>query len=407
MVGVAVLGIGIAAAWVACNEIVGNESPTRVDPSGPDGEVDAPVARCDGGTCGQDACDGPCVIDCREAMVTDPDNHCGSCERSCLGGKCEDGGCTPVEVSEGSYPLDVLVDPASDGYVYWATGNNSGPSRILRRPKSLQSPPETVFEGGTQLFSPPLGMAGDHLYWLMHGPSANGRTTVNWANKDGSSWQSFEPEGNVWTTVAQDPAALYWTALEPKPAIRRWPLGADPSKVAAWWLEPGPGNPASRRFLAIEAEPGPNERIFWLESDGVYRIEKNGTRQKLLAHDFYSAPGSYLAVTKSDIYFVTSDNQIVRMNHDGECPGEKVCPEVIVPSYSPKNVRALTIDDDKLYWGVYPDGYLMRIDLDGTHLVTLAKVNNGGVVGIAFDDRAIYFLSGSRSGKGSVWRMAK
>ncbi|WP_394823868.1 hypothetical protein [Pendulispora albinea] len=410
LAGLIVAGVVLAVA--ACNEIVGNEEPTRWDPPGRDGRTDGGKGPtfdlCDGGTCGQDACDGPCIVDCGDAMVTDPDNNCGRCGRSCLGGKCVDGGCTPVLVSQEEYPVDVLVEPEPEGYVYWATGSEPARSRIMRRAKSLGKPPEIVADGGAPFFSPRMGMQGGRLYWLTDEQTTSAhRTKVNWANKDGTSSQRFEVEGSA-GAVAHDGAAMYWTVYHPRAAVRRWPLGGDASTMATWWLDAKTSDAGARTFTALVAEPGPSERLFWLDSDGVHRIEKNGAEPKLVSSAGSPSPGLTLAVTKTELYFSTLTPQaIVRTNHDGQCPGKTTCPEVVVDSEFVGNARALTIEGNTLYWGNYPMGGLMRANLDGSRPTTLATPEIGGVVGIALDDRAIYYVTSFFRTYGSVWRVAK
>lgn len=98
---------------VACATILGIEDATPRD----------------GGLSGDASCDGAgCVASCAAATLTDPKN-CGRCDHDCLGGRCEDGTCTPGVLLEAtrltpsgrSFTGDVRL---AEGKVLWTDREN-------------------------------------------------------------------------------------------------------------------------------------------------------------------------------------------------------------------------------------------------------------------------------------------
>lgn len=175
---------------VVCGETACDCAPGRADCDGdPDNgcETDVTqsmVAECDG---------DPKTL-CETKLLTDGE-HCGSCDRSCLGGECQGGFCVPQKVpnGDGVYELVFVGDSMYytsffDTGIFQAPRGGGAPKKIAETPtpgKMLRLYKDVLyFSTDTQIMSVPLaggtpkvlaGMTmptmrmaagGDKVYWV-------------------------------------------------------------------------------------------------------------------------------------------------------------------------------------------------------------------------------------------------
>jgi hypothetical protein len=127
----------MAAAWIGCNAILGNESavfaPEQSETGVPvDGSPNVDATNADA-RIDDDA--GPCVD------TSFNPRHCGSCFHDCLGGACVSGTCQPLElVTEEGAIEGILLDAT---HVYWSNTT----SGTIKRARLADRFVETIFDG--------------------------------------------------------------------------------------------------------------------------------------------------------------------------------------------------------------------------------------------------------------------
>ncbi|WP_437502102.1 hypothetical protein [Sorangium sp. So ce1099] len=261
--------------------------------------------------------------------LSDPENCCVR-GRSCLGGTCEEGRCTPVVLttaSEGHQARGIAVDGDEDAArVLWASSNGD---MVFATENTAAGPTEPLVELRAHLSM--LTRAGSSLFITDWGSSELFRmplqgnitvATVATAEGEGRYWQPVVGSGWVyWITgvpqqpdqdpdspdtprqiwaaladendqrglpvldrdmyvggLAQDATHLYWTAMDldgTQVSVRRMALGepSDPEIVAVIRVEPGerPGD--------IEV----GERIYWIAGANIHAVDKDGSGPGVLA----------------------------------------------------------------------------------------------------------------------------
>jgi hypothetical protein len=166
-----------------------------------DGQTCSPAGSCDCAE-GRTRCGDAC------ADVTSDPEHCGRCDRSCLGGTCTDGRCQPVVVASAvNFPSAVAAD---DSYVYFSTCGTGTINRVSRG--NFSGMPELLASGQ----GCPVGLTVD-------------AQAIYWASDDGRVIR-FTPPATITTVQAQLPAnvagprpqqlvqdasRLYWVASSP------------------------------------------------------------------------------------------------------------------------------------------------------------------------------------------------
>ncbi|WP_433932773.1 hypothetical protein AB3662_01275 [Sorangium cellulosum] len=334
--------------------------------------------------------------------LSDPENCCVR-GRSCLGGTCEEGRCTPVVLttaSEGHQARGIAVDRDGDAArVLWASGTGDtvfatentpagatdplvelhvrlsmltragsslfitdwGSSDLLRMPLQGNITVATVAtaEGEGRFWQPVVG--NGWVYWITgvpqqpdQDPDAPDTPRQIWAARAELSDQTGLPVLDSDTYVgglAQDATHLYWTAMDlggTQVSVQRMALGepSEPETVATIRSEPGerPGD--------IEV----GERIYWITGGNIHAVDKDGSGPGVLAAADYP--------------------------------------------------RLLLADSTFVYWYTPGARQLRRVRTSGGATETLAE--SPYIVGLAQDCRAIYWTtSGSEESPSEVLKLAK
>lgn len=152
----------LAAAWLGCNALLGNE-PATFEPPAADGSAGEGSRPADGGPVdatpdvvddGRDAGAGPCVD-----VASDP-RHCGACGHDCLGSSCVGGRCQPVTLANDRGKPEAIALDAT--HVYWT---NVATGDVLRVPM-VGGAVEVVYDGPDTV-SPGFGFSvyADYVYF--------------------------------------------------------------------------------------------------------------------------------------------------------------------------------------------------------------------------------------------------
>ena len=298
--------------------------------------------------CGADrACSaGECVCSgalttCGDECVTltnDADN-CGSCGHSCLGGKCVNSKCQPVELAAGLTQATSLKVDAT--HVYWMD-YNEGVGNVKRVPKAGGATQTLATNQGTP---GALVLSGGKVYWGAGTSNSKGGVAskaIQRANVDGTDPVAFAPITNTVDHVALSGDSIYWNERNTSVAFFKKALSASGGGTAA-------GTHTN------------NSNMFAVVNDCIYF-------RTFVSSVYYVAQSCGGAASTNRFSSTTS---IVLSNHDAA-------------------------DSTMLYYGVREQG-LMRLPLTGSAQAT--KVISGTDVRYAVvDGNSLYYIDGDAGG---------
>jgi hypothetical protein len=319
----------------------GTEGPPSVLAPGPMcGGPDAAVCPTGFGNCRGTGCD--------VSLTSDQDN-CGACGRSCRGGECQDGECSPISLVTSQHfssTRQLAVGPAG---VTW--GNNDG--FIYTLPFGAGAQPIMLAQGEGEVGF--MVVDDEFVYVMTESASCPDSPCIRRI--------SLVPGKYPVTTVANvtrysggmavDGNALYW--YDSRGAVVRLPTHA-------------PGLPTTQD-LAINQGRGPSVTIA-IDRDYVY----------------WGTQGDTEAVVK-------------RIHLDGS----DVAPQHLASNLA--GASAVAIDDTNVYWTTGPDKRIqMTAKQGGGPVVTLAT-DGAPTIAIAVDEVNVYW--GGDGGSGGVRKVAK
>ncbi|MGK3987357.1 hypothetical protein WME99_30220 [Sorangium sp. So ce136] len=317
--------------------------------------------------------------------LSDRENCCVP-GRSCLGGECEEGRCTPVilttTVLEEHTPIGIAVEGEGDnGRVLWgsgyggtvfatekAAGGSTEPLVVLDatvtmlardgislfitdwnlphvRRVPLQGnvtvPTVATAEGASRAWQPVVG--NGWLYWVTEtlqedeAPDAPDAPHRIWAARADQADQTgllvLDKDAYV-GGLALDSTHLYWTEME---------LGATQISVQRMAL----GEPSEPELVASirvggDERPGDitvGERIYWVAAGDIYAADKDGSGAGVLAAADY--PNRILLDSTFVYWFSMGDEQLRRVRTSGGAP------ETLAES---PHAHALAQDCRAIYW---------------------------------------------------------
>ncbi|WP_437502099.1 hypothetical protein [Sorangium sp. So ce1099] len=317
--------------------------------------------------------------------LSEPENCCVP-GRSCLGGTCEEGKCTPVilttTVPEEHDTIGIAVEGEGDGArVLWGSGHGRTVFATEKAAGGLTEP--LVVLGSTVTM---LARDGSSLFisdWnlpdVRRVPLQGNITVPTVATAEGASrgWQPVAGDGwlywvtetlqgddapdapdaphRIWAAradqtdqtgllvlgkdayvggLALDSTHLYWTEME---------LGATQISVQRMAL----GEPSEPELVASirvgrDERPGDitvGERIYWVAAGDVYAVDKDGSGAGVLAAAGY--PNRILADSTFVYWFSMADEQLRRVRTSGGAP------ETLVDS---PHAHGLAQDCRAIYW---------------------------------------------------------
>jgi hypothetical protein len=377
----------LAAAWIGCNAILGNESAVFDPGAGSSSGLpsDGSPGEDDGGGEGNDSGDGGPDSDVEPCTGTNLDSprHCGRCNHDCLGGQCIGRRCQPFPVvaETTGRPIAVTVD---DTHVYWNTYDGS----IWRAPKSGGAP-MNVFTGGAET-GKQIAVHGGFVYFP-HVAEGEGKIA-----RCATTGCDGEP-GTVIATVSPpdflriDGDTLLWVELAPNGRICRcllpgcqfleilatdivWPLRATASTDLVLYstLTNPTGlflrSPGAAQSVQLSDQPARSvelrgdEVLFASFGTGMNAILVDGGAQRLL-HGQTIPNVEYFALGGDDIFFTeTRTSGRVLQCHVAGCTDAGV----LVLAADQNAPRGLALDETSVYWaneGSLTDttGSIMRV----------------------------------------------
>lgn len=265
-------GVTLATLLLSCRNLVGVDDKTFSScPPGP--ELDAcPPNTAD---CNQCAVDG-CEVDLHEA----PD-HCGRCDRSCLGQSCSDGMCSP----------EVLRDSDLGPYLYFIVPHETslytaGPDfTLVATPKTGGSP--TLIAAGVPEVS---GMAVRDGYGYLAGVLTG---TVHRVPMAGGSLETLTTLTHWLNRVAVDDAFVYVSSHDDGTTGGTVPDGF----VAKIPVGGGQGvrllDGVSCSSIAID-----QQSVYVATAGGLQKLDKDGQNPLVLG-----PAGPRLAIDDTQVYF--------------------------------------------------------------------------------------------------------
>jgi hypothetical protein len=379
------------ASLAACSGVLGIKDVGPFHDAAPDNDVpEAPSPTptpqpqpFDAGDASDSCADGSVAID--------PEN-CGACGHSCLGGACDSGICQPVDIVKAeAHAGAIAVDDAPDGWVYWAqTVSNGGSVNRIRKDGGADTR-ALLYEavGDEDLFAN-IVLTPTRLYWPQLGFSTG---AVHGANLDGTGHQKLILQYGV-GAVASDSTQLFAVNRFESDVIVRAPYDfSDSTGLYSEDVRSG-----DSFMLAVDHAPG--NGVYWI-GGGLHRMDKDGSNYAKL----WPFGDLWITVDDKSIYFdrTAGETSILKMGRDGTCPATATqCPEVLAVFQN--NPVSLTVDGNYLYWVTTADNTLMRVNKDGTGLVTLLSGLDLPCA-MAVDDRAIYWVEQGSSNR--IRKLAK
>ena len=338
------------------------------------------IGRC---ATGFDNCNGKSDDGCEAEIATDA-LHCGKCNHSCDGAGCTGEKCQPLVMAQGqSSPGEIAIDGTQ---IYWT---NYGSGTVMRVSKDGKT---TVTVGDNQASAWGVAVFGNNVYW------ANGASTGSaWkGSADGSSApvSLYSSTGSM-RGVAADADYLFIAHYQSNQVVRV--DLADTSKKASY--------PAQKpNDLALDADAA-----YWSNEEGslvkLSRTAVSGTMPQELLGGLSRPRG--VAVDENNVYVVAagnvgaSDGALYRVPKNGGA--------AVALASALRNPRELAIDKTHVYFTSYGDGTVQRMSKDaiagGTREVIATAQQFP--IGIAVDDRYIFWINFAIGSQGTVVRVIK
>jgi hypothetical protein len=389
------------AAGVACNSLLGHESPTLLAPDADDGEG-APADA--GVTSDVPACDP----DADHSL--DPAN-CGACGHDCLGGGCLAGKCEPVMLASGqAYATKIAID---DDSVYWVNYQTSFAVMKIGKDGTCGNAHACPVQlaptkGFLDVYYPSVvATDGTNVYWSNYDGNCTDQTIYQ-VRTDGTSFVRLGslPCGAAGLSVAG--GSVYWA----RGTVFRAPPGSmDAGAVVA--LPPADAGTASTVFSVLADA---THVYFTTYEDGfLYGVPLGSSCSEgascavLVTGDTPSGPVG-LTMAGDYLYWTNvADGTIKRVPKAG---GTRT-----VIATGQGYAQAITNDGVNLYWANFVDSTVRTAPLSAekacdASTCTILASGQQLPSGIAVDDKAIYWTTQTMtvsmpSNTGTVMKLAK
>lgn len=309
-------------------------------------------------------CSGACAD-----TSSDPE-HCGACGHYCLGQRCVESRCEPLELaSGGSEPLDIAVD---DTTVYWV---DSVARKIMTVP--IGGGNAAVFIEADPDFSPrSLAVSADSLYY-----TDSGLEHVVRSSFDGEIFEILGEGQTYPLAIAIDAANAYWTSAD-LGTVMKAPIdgGGDAVALAT--------DQASPLGVVVDAT-----HVYWVNEGGsVMKVPIEGGDLVTLAEG--QAKPQDIAVGATHVYWTNDGGTVMAAPIEGGSP--------ITLAEGQRNPRRIAIDDASAYW-TNDDGSVRKVPFGGGDPITLAE-GQEHPLGIAVDGTSVYWTN---SAGGTVMKLPK
>ncbi len=318
-----------------------------------------------------------CGAQCVDLEVAE--NHCGSCEHSCLGGDCIDGMCQPLLLAVGqAEPYSIAIDAIN---VYWI---NQRGAALRFVPIDGSSIPQQL----TSIDPNPFGIALDEQFAYWATPEI-GISRV--ALKKGATTDQLVTTTTTPHWLATDGTDVFWTDGQAAKVMKVDRNGAQPPVA----LASTPDRP-----LGIAVAAG---YVYWANEIGsvaIQRLATDGSGEVENLASSASGGGKHLAVDATHVYYTTTKGQLMRVTVDASTD-----PEVL--SSSLPHPLDLAIDGEHVYWTDPLAGTISRTTLAGDDKQTLVSDQSQPCY-LAIDDDAVYWTNRAiDTNDGSVMKLAK
>jgi hypothetical protein len=344
----------------ACNQILGIGDPV-IDPAGTDASTALPDASEDGANdarpedatatdAGSDASldANDAALTCDADLATDPDN-CGACAHGCLGGTCDDGGCTASIFADGYDGTNAVV--VDQTYVYWTNTGGSGNPTGESVMRAKKDDPTNLLLLASLVYPHGLAQSGGSLFYTQLYTDGTGKCSTSVQNS-GAAFST----GAWGYRIATDATYVYWT-------------------TNAGTILRVPQNGATGPTTIVSGEVAyPPEALWDIAVDDTY---------------------VYWTVRRAK----TQGGAVKRAPKAGGGAVTVVSPSGTAPGDQPLGVA---VDTNYVYWTESADGTVWKASLAGGTIGTRVPVasNQNGPAGIAVDTTHIYWATTG----GSVWR---
>jgi hypothetical protein len=322
---------------------------------------------------------------CEVDLATDG-LHCGKCNNSCDGSSCSAGKCQALVIAQGqSSPGEIALD---SGQVYWT---NYGSGTVMRASKDGKT---TLVVADNQASVWGVSVFGNKVYW------ANASTI-------GSAWQgatdgssapvelySSKASNSRMRGVAADEDYLFIAHYDYNQVVRVKLV--DQTKASFPAQKPND--------VTLDADAA-----YWSNEEGslvkLARTAATGTSPQVLLSGLSRPRG--VAVDDSSVFVVASgnvngsDGTLYRIPKNGG-----VAVELATSLHNP---RELALDATHVYFTAYGDGTVQRMSKDavaGGSREVIATAQQFPI-GIAVDDRYIFWINFATGSQGTVVRVKK
>ncbi len=343
---------------------------------------------CGVGTCtaGFANCNAKSADGCEADIATDG-AHCGKCNNSCDGSSCSAEKCQPLVIAMGqSSPGEIALD---SGQVYWT---NYGSGAVMRASKDGKT---TVIVADNQASVWGVAVFGSNVYW------------ANAASTGGSAWQGS-------TNGSSAPVELYATKAS-NSRMRGVAADGDYLFIAHYDY-----NQVVRVNLVDQTKasyPAQKPNDITLDADSAYwsneegslvklsRMAASGTAPQVLLSGLSRPRG--VAFDENNVFVVASgnvngsDGTLYRVPKNGGVGVELAT--------SLHNPRELAVDATHVYFTSYGDGTVQRMSKDAVAGGTREVIATAQQfpIGIAVDDRYIFWINFATGSQGTVVRVKK
>jgi len=335
---------------------------------------------------------------CDPSLMEDPDNCCHP-GRSCQGGDCLAGVCTPV-LLDGDASTDTRGVEVRGDRVYWSCGGNQViRSRLKDGTGFLEVATDTNF-------MPSLTTDDTYAYWTEWNGGDVRRAPLTGGGP-------VEVLGTVsatagWGRIAVSPTRVFWATRNDDIGVWAAPIDTVTGEVFAVASAPSLGlsvqEVADPIGVAVDAT-----HVYFTDAGGGLVLRR--TIDSVLAEEDVAADiiaanqggAGDLAVDATHVYWITG-SEVWRRVKDGSGAVETL-------ATGQDEANAIVVDDQSVYWvdngdAEPPTGAVQRVNKQGGPVETLAPAQPAPWE-ISQDCTSVFWTNHNDFGTGEVWKVTK